>query len=345
VPVTDSRVEAIRTEHPRFHEFLSRFTGQFGNQIWPSVILFKADAPTSYYTAEALQGFRDLCAISVVPYARADRMLHERGSPLVFSNIFGFYPWMINKNFAEMHCINPAMMAFHLVEKFHGQSFPEQDHTSLMERALDQPLLKSLLDRWVIRFSVAQADWKDVALFRSLNMADQAGEVPAMAAASIYDVGRSIALWVSAHEILVHPGQRGKADFVAVSELLNSAPWHDAQFTDPTHPLTFRGTTKDVGFASWLYHHVYQLRNDFLHGNPIDPSKMTIGSRGHVIIDVAACLFRMALTASLDITFKDPNPGQSDTSDTAYMAYIVSDKRRFRGYQLKFEKALLMAKR
>jgi hypothetical protein len=103
VPVTDSRVEAIRTEHPRFHEFLSRFTGQFGDQIWPSIILRKSDAPLSFRTAEALQGFRDLCAVSVVPYARADRMLHETGSPLVFSNIFGFYPWMIDKNFDEMH--------------------------------------------------------------------------------------------------------------------------------------------------------------------------------------------------------------------------------------------------
>jgi hypothetical protein len=69
VPVTDSRVEAIRTEHPTFHSFLSRFKGQYGEQVWPSVILLSKNASRSYCTAEALQGFRDLCALSIVPYA------------------------------------------------------------------------------------------------------------------------------------------------------------------------------------------------------------------------------------------------------------------------------------
>jgi len=342
VGVTDSRVESIRKRHPRFHDFLARFTGQFGDQIWPSVILIRADARRSYYTAEALQGFRDLCALSVAPYARTDRLRHASANSLVFSNVFAFYPWMVDKNFENMICVNPAMIAVHLVEQFHGQSFAEQGHTSLMERSLDMPLLKALLDRWVVCFGGTQTNWKDVALFRSLNMASQAAQIPAPTATSIYDVGRSIALWVSAHEILAHPGQGGKADFAAVTDLLTSAPWSDPLFTDPAYPLTFKGTTKKVGFISWLYHHVYQLRNHFLHGNAIDLSKMTIGSGEHVIVDIAACLYRMAIAASLDITFKDTNP---DETDTSYMAYLVGEKRRFNDYQRKFEQALLMAKR
>jgi hypothetical protein len=250
---------------------------------------------------------------------------------------------MIDKNFEDMICINPAMTAVHLVSEFQGQSFPEQGVSSLMERDLDMPLLKALLDRWVIRFADGQPDWKDIALFRSLNMANQAAQVPAMTAAAIYDVGRSIALWVSAHEILSHPGTGGEANFVAVTDLLKSAPWTNPQFTDPNYQVTSRrGTTRNVGFVSWLYHHIYQLRNDFLHGNKIDPTKMTIGTRTHIVVDFAACLYRMAVASMLDIKSLDLHPGKTDDS---YMAYLVSERRRFNDYQRKFEKALLMANR
>jgi hypothetical protein len=132
-PVTDDRVETIRTRQPKFHEFLSHFKDQFGGQVWPSVVLFNSDAPRTYYTAEALQGFRDLCALSVVPYARTDRLLYARASVLAFSNAFAFYPWMIDKNFEYMVCINPAIVASHLVEEFRGQSFAEQGQASIME--------------------------------------------------------------------------------------------------------------------------------------------------------------------------------------------------------------------
>ena len=341
VPVTDGRVEALRAQHPRFHDFLSRFQGQFGEQIWPSVILFRSHAPRSYYTPEALQGFRDLCALSVVPYARADRLIYERASPLAHSNIFAFYPWMVDKKFESMLCVNPAMLATHLVEEFKGQSFPEHGHTSLMERALDEPLIKCLLDCWITRFADTEPDWQGLALFRSLNMANQAAQVPAHAAASIYDVGRSIALWVSALEILARP-EGGKVDYVVVSDLIARARWSCSKFTDIVHPVTFRGGTSNRVFTSWLYHHIYQLRNDFLHGNRIEASKMTIGAKGNPVIDIAACLYRMALAALLDINYMDPHP---ENTDNSYMAYLVSERRRFNDFQRKFERALLMALR
>jgi hypothetical protein len=40
-----------------------------------------------------------------------------------------------------------------------------------MERDIDIPLAKSLLERWMARFPQASMAWNDRALFRSLNMA------------------------------------------------------------------------------------------------------------------------------------------------------------------------------
>jgi hypothetical protein len=59
-------------------------------------------------------------------------------------------------------------------------------------------LAKELLNRWVVRFSDEPVEWKDKALFRSLNMANEAGRIPSLSAGMFYDAGRQVALWVSA---------------------------------------------------------------------------------------------------------------------------------------------------
>ena len=67
--------------------------------------------------------------------------------------------------------------------------------------------------------------WSDNALFRSLNMAFRAAEMPAWNDITVYDVGRSVALWVSAFEILAHPGPEGDTSMRQVYELIERAPW------------------------------------------------------------------------------------------------------------------------
>src|SRR5690242_106293 len=78
VPPDDPRIEQLRQDHPALTEFMKKFKGQFGEQIWPSFLLLKADAPKSYYVAEAVNGFRDILVMSVVPYARAQRLYYDR---------------------------------------------------------------------------------------------------------------------------------------------------------------------------------------------------------------------------------------------------------------------------
>jgi hypothetical protein len=103
----------------------------------------------------------------------------------------------LKKNYEDMILVNPANLSIHLLSEFNGQSFPEQGCVSIAERDIDLPLAKELLSRWVIRFSDSAAEWKDKALFRSLNMANEAGRIPALAAGVFYDAGRSLALWLA----------------------------------------------------------------------------------------------------------------------------------------------------
>ena len=179
VPPTDRRVEKLRTDHPKLGTFLSRFSGQFGEQIWPSLLLRRTSAPKSYCTAEAVTAFRDIISLSVVPYARAMLLRSDRARGLEFTNMFQFYPWMLDK--AEtMQQANPAQRSSHLVEEFQGQSFPEQSQILITEQHIDVPLTEKLLSRWIVRFSIEDAaDRKDRALFRSISMANEAARIPA----------------------------------------------------------------------------------------------------------------------------------------------------------------------
>src|SRR5437660_8750365 len=74
VSPTDHRVEKLCTDHSTLLTFLSKFTGQFGQQIRPSLLLMRIGTPNSYYNTEAIGAFRDILSLSVVPYARAKRL-------------------------------------------------------------------------------------------------------------------------------------------------------------------------------------------------------------------------------------------------------------------------------
>ncbi len=57
---TDARAEAVINEHPAFGIFLSKFQGQFGENIHPAILMLKTDpAIMTYFTAEAVSAFRD----------------------------------------------------------------------------------------------------------------------------------------------------------------------------------------------------------------------------------------------------------------------------------------------
>src|SRR5262245_43018460 len=65
----------------------------------------------------------------------------------------------------------------------------------------------------------------DLALFHSLNMAVQAASIPSNPP-TIFDLGRSISLWVSAFEILSHPRVQW-ATLFTVYELFERLDYYD----------------------------------------------------------------------------------------------------------------------
>ena len=290
-------------------------------------MLMTSDTPNSYYNTEGVSAFRDILALSAVVYARTRRS-HGRPSELSHTNSFQFYPWMVDRITDEVVLSNAAQLHIHQLDRFSGQTFPEQPRVSISRYDLDEPLLDELLRRWSIRFSSTTPEWKDRALFRSLNMANDAARVPSSTATVIYDVGRSLALWVSAYEILVHPGGAGISDFHKVSAMFDQLNWRSKKLKTECYLVN----RKDRIFAVWLYKLIYDLRNNFLHGNEIKSDDLAI--RGRPIIDYAACLYRLLLTAFLRLD----TPIEVDTDSQHNWFRSRLGPHRF---QLAYEDALL----
>jgi hypothetical protein len=142
-----------------------------------------------------------------------------------------------------------------------------------MERHIDLVLAKAMLDRWEPRFAGGGGEWKDKALFRSLNMANEAARIPALTAAVFYDVGRSLALWVSAYEILAHPGGDSDSNFQTVSALLEKVEWCDRRLSVASYTIPGK-TPRQVQLATWICKKIYDLRNIFLHGLTSIPNNL-----------------------------------------------------------------------
>jgi hypothetical protein len=91
------------------------------------------------------------------------------------------------------------------IDEFKGQSIAGLPTEKWEWLSVDETLLNALLGEWPRHFSKSHAPWRSRALFRSLNMAHAAAQIPAVVDLTAQSLGRSVALWVSSFEILTHP--------------------------------------------------------------------------------------------------------------------------------------------
>ncbi len=345
VPMSDLRVQEIDEAHPRHRCFLRRFTDAFGVKRHPTILLARPNASRRFMTVDAMASFRDVLSMSIVPIARAHGIQYEQSRGIHFSKAFDFYPWVIDKNYKYLSADTPALVALHDVKKFKGQAAPEISAMKMSATDLDQPLFDKLAKCWRRCYGSRKPAWEDVALMRSLNMAHQASQLPASLDATVLDYGRLVALWVSAFEILVHPGPGGRdvANQWKVYKLLEKMPWKMKE--NRTHNLKCRARKRGKfdrrPLPSWLYQKLYDARNDFLHGNPIKKRRLILPRTKRSLVDFAAPLYRMALASFLDLRWKGDLP---PVEDTIAFALACSESFKLDCYQRKIEVAIAMSR-
>lgn len=177
---------------------------------------------------------------------------------------------------------------------------------------------------------------EDRRLFRSINMARTASRMPGGSDATFYDAGRAVALWVSAFEILAHDG---RADLTRVLRLLARAQWNSSRLTPQDHVVRHRGHSLQTNIAGTIYEALYRARNDFLHGEPVTPATLRLTKCQRSALLFAAPLFRVALSAYLDLG-SDEN---TVLSDAASYGPHIARRMNFDRHRRIAEDALLIA--
>jgi len=269
---------------------------------------------------------------------RALEIRHPHRHGAVFGEVFAFYPWMLDRHYERLIGQTPALLGIHQVCKLKAQSSPALSPPKVTVSSLDAPILQDLLRRWEHHYGAEKPDWHDVKIFRSLNMAYHASLMPALSDATFLDIGRLICLWVSALEILAHP-EKQEVHRKDILDLLDKAHWEQKVLNERSHTVGRKNPVKRT-LAAWLCDKLYECRNDFLHGNPVDRNSIRLPHTDRSIFEYTAPLYRVALAETLELEFDKPQPSLADPK--ACGDYIAA-RLSFLGPQRVIEDALLTA--
>lgn len=308
VSTGDPRIRAVVKKHKSFATYMRAFKTEFDTGVAPSFIICRPDMAARFRTVEAIASFRDVIALSIIPSSWAINYKYGTLRGIPYANWFSVYPWTLDKHYQDIVSLTLAQHALHSVDHLRPQSTAGISPAALNPLDIDQPLLNALLKRWHKFYGARRPTKEDRALFRSLNMAHQAALLPAMVDATIYDIGRALSLWVSACEILVHP-KNNHSGYPQVYEHLDSANWLSKGCKEKKYKV-FGKKQPRRSLPCWLYGQINHARNDFLHGNPIGPSRLTIKRSNRQLPGYASLIYRMALAATLDLKFKTKVPSK-----------------------------------
>jgi hypothetical protein len=306
----DERLRAIVNRTPTLRKYLEKFRDEFGTQISPTVAMLREGSPEGVQTVAAFAGLRDAVCMSAIVFGRS---LAAQPQGIPFSDSFEVYPWFPDSTLGN-HVVayTPALRELRNIERLLPQPAPALAERSLTTNNLDHVLLRALLARWEDCFAAGNQSIENRRLFRSLEMARAASRMPGGMDTTFYGEGRAVALWVSAFEILAHDGRH--VDFKQVLSLLGRVPWLRDQLRVEDRTVVYRRQPVQTNLAGFIYERLYRVRCDFLHGEAVTAATLKLDNQ-RPVEGFAAPLFRLALTAFLDLRFSEALPSTPTNAD------------------------------
>ena len=329
VHATDPRVQALSSRSANFAQYPTNFENEFEVNYQPSVIIWNDAGPQEYRNTEALAAFRDALALSVVPGKIAGTLDRDSQEKLLYTNWLNIYPWMTGADDKYVVMGNSAVIGLHETTQLKPQIAPGINQEIIQKRDLDATLHKELMVRFKRRFATATLSWDDTKLFRSLNMANAAGQLPSQGDFTPYNAGRQIALWASAFEIAAHPGS-GTPGHLQVYDLLEKVEWQSIACKEARHAcMAPPNARRPRVLAFGIYSRIHCARNDYLHGNRVSDAQLAIMPYRRFLPHYAPVLYRAALAGLLTLKFDEPEP--AETNGVEYDAWFDRDfnHRRF----------------
>jgi hypothetical protein len=276
---------------------LRRFRTSRGQAYEPACLVIRADAMTP--DADAIRDFRNACAICAVSSGRCSALLGHGQWVAYYSDFFTFSHHLADRSGSVGTLAGISRGADDEVESILGTSAAMIGRPDNFSVSVDKPLFGYLLRAWRRKHLSKTATRPIRQAFRALEIAIHASSFPSDGFTTMNDRGTRIGLWVSAFEVLFHPGT--KVDKRVVQQRLAAAPWITRLMQTTRHEIVHRGQSYPATLPERIYDVMYQARNDFMHGNRIRQSSIfwRYGNRSASLEFVAAALFGAALRAAL----------------------------------------------
>jgi len=277
---------------------LGQFRTQFGAVYTPACLLVRRGARARVRQAATLRAFRNCCAAATVLPA-------YRGGHLqpAYSDHFDIYPLaaghsgMIVSNSAITQGIHPS-------QGFQGQSSPSVGSPTNFVCRPSARLLERLLHAWNLCYLSRRRRRELVRLYRSLEIAMHAARFPTDSLLSEHDAGLRLVLWVSAFEVLLHPGAQ-RIRLPTVLATIRGLTWQNHAVTRQRYPVLYAGVPPVLSLPEAIYYDLYMARNDFAHGNRLPARRLWFrrDRRRSLLSDLAPLLYWKVLDQGLDVIF------------------------------------------
>jgi hypothetical protein len=280
---------------------LGKYRSWFGKPYVPGCVLVRSDAPDAVRQAETLRAFRNVCAAATITSCAARALTGGQWLPL-YSDFFVFASHVADKSGWIQNMDGPVGGMNDDVENFVGQCGGQIDMPDAFSVGADPVLLKRLFAAWDLYCLKKQRRQELLPIFRSLEVAFHAARFPSDGLSSINDAGTRVGLWVSALEILAHPGAGGKADKEKVQTLLGQAKIHSKALKRRRYTVSHWKKTYTVALAGRIYDDLYAARNAFMHGNAVEGRDLQFRKswKRPSLMRLAPLLYSLALRATLD---------------------------------------------
>jgi len=317
---TDSRLGSLAPGalNATATQLLKKFAKVFGDAYIPGVLLTRDGAPRRYMRGEAVRDFRNSYALATIESAVALAMI-ATGSvwePRFADHfLFGYYIPLKDGYVGTLDGIVQGVNDE--VAKFRGQPSPQIALPEAFKPSVDPILLSRLMAAWRLRYGNRRGNYQLRKLFRSLVVAFQASLFPSDGLTSISDVGLRIATWVSAFEVLFHPGARSKVNKKLVLDEIGTIDWPSPELNRRRYRLRCEGRPYRANFPQAIYDELYAARNKFLHGEKVTriDQHLKRSPRRIPLTMLAPLLFGAAVRVLLDRILGKPLTGEERTED------------------------------
>lgn len=303
VPSDDNRVIEIRKKFRPIDNLLDSFIDTNLNKIKPHVLLLH----NKIYSVKknrhsAIVAFRNIVAISVILDSWIPIMHNKHNNifSTLFSDYYEFFP--LGGYGEKAYFVNsPALNSVVANAKIKYQSSFYLPESSRFNLFVDIRFFNNLMKIWENVFYYKKNDHIYSSIFRSLQLAFSALKMPLDNFSTIYDYGTKIGLWISAFEILFHPGQ-GKIGYKDIIKELNKYVLENKNLKTKKYVIDGINTN----LLGLIYKDIYDVRNDFYHGNIIENNRLHIfkEKKFPIITHVAPILFLVALHVFLNTKVK-----------------------------------------